>query len=320
MPVLSIILPVFNREKYIRDTLKSLIKQSFTDFELIIIDNASTDNTVSIISEFNDNRICLIKNTENMGIPYARNQGLKIAEGNFIAPFDSDDIALPDKFKKQIDFLQNNPDYGMIGTWVKLIDENGNSINKHWKLKSKPDRIPAKLLFRNFFAQPSVVIRKEAIPLQGYHTSFNIGEDYMMWIEISDKYKTYNIPEYLVLCRIHNSNSSSENKQKLLEYDYKIYLFLFNRLQIEINENNFKLIENIKNNLKISSINLLIEIELFLLTILKKNLSLNIYNHKQLKKEVLNRWFKVCFKARSININFLKVFIKSPLTRLCVNL
>ena len=319
IPGLSIIMPVFNREKYIEETVLSLLAQSFDDFELIIIDDGSTDNSLRIINSFHDPRIKIIENHQNKGIVYSRNAGLKIAKGNFIAPFDSDDIALPDKFEKQIKFLNENPDFGMVVSWVKLIDSKGNPLRKKWKLDADPESIPANLLFRNYFAQPAVVIRKQAVPKGGYKTGYDVGEDYRMWVDIAKKYKTYNLPEYLVYCRQHNDNVSYGSKTKNTKYEHLIYSYLFNRLEIKVDDNVLNSILLIKNDMAIKKKEELSAIENLLVLILKQNKKLNVYNQKQLIKVVSNRWLKVCLKSKYLHFNMLALFLTSKLSPVRIN-
>ncbi len=318
-PELSIIIPVFNREKYIEETVLSLLAQSFDDFELIIIDDGSTDNSLRIINSFRDPRIKIIENYQNKGIVYSRNAGLKLAKGNFIAPFDSDDIALPDKFEKQIKFLKENPDFGMVGSWVKLIDSKGKPLKKRWKLNAAPESIPANLLFRNYFAQPAVVIRKEAIPKGGYKTGFDVGEDYRMWVDIVKMYKAYNLPEYLVCCRQHDENISYGNEMKNIKYERLIYSYLFNQLKITVDDKVLNSILLIKNDNTIKKKEQLSAIEDLLILILEQNNKLAVYNQKQLNKVVLNRWLKVCLKSKPLRFKLLTVFLTSKLSPVRIN-
>ena len=161
IPTLSIVMPVYNTEKFVKKTIESLLNQTYKDFELIVIDDGSTDNSIEIIKKFADNRIKIFSNDSNKGIVYSRNRGNAEALGRFIAPFDSDDIALPDKFEKQISFLEQHPEFGMLGSWAKLIDENDKFLNVNWKLSAKAESIPAILLFRAYFIQSAVVFRRE---------------------------------------------------------------------------------------------------------------------------------------------------------------
>ncbi len=315
MPELSIIMPLYNTEMYVAQAIQSLLSQTYTDFELIIVDDGSTDKSLEIVKSFKDSRIKIMRNQQNQGIVFSRNRGLKEAVGEYIAPFDSDDIAMPDKFRKQIDFLKTHPDFGLIGSWIKMIDENGKFIKKKWRLFAKPEEIPAQLLFRNYFAQSSVVIRREALPVSGYENGFSFGEDYRMWIDIAKKYKMWNYPECLLLYRVHSKNTTSININNIEKHEKMIFEYSFKFLNIEIDENSASILQLINNEEKIMQIYKLKEIEKFLILVLSRNADLNIYDQKQLQKVVVKRWLKVCFKERNMILKFPIRIISSPLNR-----
>ena len=146
-PTLSIIMPVYNAEAYLHEAVKSILAQSFTDFELIIVEDGSTDNSLEIIEGFSDSRIHVLYNDGNQGIVYSRNRGNAASRGRYIGPFDADDIAEKDKFKKQLRFLECNPDYGMIGSWAHLVDHEGRMMHEKWKVNA-PSRLlkPLKII------------------------------------------------------------------------------------------------------------------------------------------------------------------------------
>ena len=120
-PKVSVIMPVYNREKYIASSVQSVLNQSFTDFEFIIIDDGSTDSTYKLIKKFNDKRIIIIRKFENNGNYSARNEGMKIAVGKYICVMDSDDVAIPNRIQKQFNFMEKNNIYGICGGYAKVI-------------------------------------------------------------------------------------------------------------------------------------------------------------------------------------------------------
>lgn len=313
MPELSIIMPLYNTEKYVGQAVQSLLSQSYTDFELIIVDDASTDGSFDVVKSLKDNRIKILTNDRNHGIVFSRNRGLIDAVGRFIAPFDSDDIALPDKFMKQIRFLKDHPEYGMLGSWIRMIDEKGNLLKKGWSLKASPEQIPSQLLFRNYFAQLSVVIRREAIPQGGYVEGYNMAEDYRMWIEVARNFKVWNYPEYLVYYRIHPGSVTDGNTERLNQYESKVFEYSFKFLDIQIDQNHASLLHLINNDDNILEIGKLKQIEEFLLLILNKNAIRRVYDQDQLIKVVLNRWIKACYKSRGMNVKTVNQFLTSPL-------
>lgn len=296
-PTLSIIMPVYNAAPYLRQAVDSLLAQTFTDYELIIVEDGSTDISRDIISGFNDSRIQVFYNDGNRGIVFSRNRGMANAKGRYMAPFDADDIAEKFKYEKQLRFLERNPDYGMIGSWAHLIDHEGNLMNEKWKVNAPPRRIPAIQLFRNYFVQSSVVIRREAIPEGGYKKGFDGVEDYQMWIEVALRWKVWNYPEYLVQYRIHDQGISLRESERIQGNDNLIYKTLYKDLNINLTEHQCKLLHIIRKRNTINNIKTLTDIERLLLLILRQNQKLRIYNHRELKKVAWNRWLKSCYFA-----------------------
>lgn len=131
-PMISVILPVYNSEKYIEKTIRSVLNQTYEDFELLIIDDIPTDNTMSIVDSIHDDRIRIICNGENKGIAYSRNRGIECCKGKYIALMDYDDIALENRFEKQVAFLEDNPDVDVVGGRIRQIDEDDNFISEVW--------------------------------------------------------------------------------------------------------------------------------------------------------------------------------------------
>ena len=230
-PTISVIMPVYNAERFLKQAVESILNQTFDDFEFLIIDDNSSDNTREIIRSYKDNRIKLITNPVRVGFTNSLNQGLKIAQGEYIARMDSDDISEPDRFLKQINFLKNNPDIGVCGSWIKVIDENNNILQKS-KLPLTHKLIVWNLFFNDCIAHPSVIFRRHimGIPIL-YNPQFETAEDYELWIRMSKITKIENIPEYLLKYRIHGKNISA-NRNKILNYDYiireKAIEYLFN--------------------------------------------------------------------------------------------
>lgn len=130
MPEISVVLSVYNDAKYVGVAIESVLAQTFTDFELIIIDDASTDESLSIARDFADERIRIVENEENLGLTKSLNKGISLAQGKYIARMDSDDICLPTRFEKQVAYLDAHPDVGVCGGWVELIGEQagGKSV------------------------------------------------------------------------------------------------------------------------------------------------------------------------------------------------
>lgn len=207
------IMPAYNAEKYIGEAIESILCQTFKKFELIIINDGSTDNTDAIITGYTDPRIVYIINDHNFGLPISRNIGLQGARGEYIGWIDSDDLSLPKRIEKQIQLLDSNPTIGLCGTWVETIGEIPNRI---WKYPSSSDLIKSSLLFHNLFATSSVMMRKQCIRQlgQGFDLTFPIAADYELWERISRQWEVTNIEEVLTYYRIHESQISLTAKDR----------------------------------------------------------------------------------------------------------
>lgn len=306
-------MPVYNADRFIYKAISSLLGQTFRDFELIVVNDGSTDRSMEFVNSVNDARIKVLTNEQNKGIVYSRNRGNEAARGRYIAPFDADDIARKDKFEKQIDFLEKHPDFGMIGSWALLIDEHDQLLKKKWKVNAPPERIPAIQLFRNYFIQSAVVMRREAVPPGNYTKGFDVVEDYKMWFEISQQYKVWNYPDYLLKYRVHNQSITQRQKSEMNARDAKVYNFIYDSLGLDLTERQKSLLLTIKSSEKIDNTDLLSEIEEFLLFILSKRDTMSNYEYTELCRVVYNRWLKACYKAGYHKPQVIRKFLTSRL-------
>jgi len=224
-PKISIITSTFNDSPYIRATIKSVLDQSFKNWEYIIINDASTDNTEKIIKEFSkkDNRIRYYRNKNNQGQTINSNKGLLLVKGEYIARIDGDDIWVDkNKLKKQFLFLEKNSDYGLVGTFAKTINEKGEIIGA-LKYPSRDSEIRKYILIENCFIHSSVLIRRSIINgIGGYNSKIISGQDYELWLNLGCKSKFYNISEYLTQYRINPKGMTSSNYNLQLKETFMI--------------------------------------------------------------------------------------------------
>lgn len=216
-PILTVFTPTYNLEPYIEETINSILNQTQTDFEYLIVDDGSSDRTVEIIKSIKDSRIRLIQNSSNKGISYNRNIAIEEAKGKYLAMIDGDDLALPKRFKKQIDFLENNREYGIIGTGVININSLGQELNQEIVYNIPDDQIPSRMLFNNYIATSSVMLRTEIIGSIRFKKDFLVGEDYEVWLQIIRKCKIGHIREPLTKYRIHDNSISIKKKQLMFD-------------------------------------------------------------------------------------------------------
>ena len=226
IPKISVLMPVYNCELYIKEAIDSILNQTFADFEFLIIDDASSDDTIEIIKSYKDSRIKLIEKAENSGISNSLNLGLSIAKGKYIARMDGDDISLSERFAKQVAFLDANPDVVLCGSALKVI-----GTDKIICYPEHHDSIKLNLLKHNCIIHPSVMLRKCVLDEHCliYDLKKEPAEDYDLWVRLCSISKLYNLQEVLIYYRIHDSqvshmrnkqqiNSSIETKINLLYY------------------------------------------------------------------------------------------------------
>lgn len=209
MPKISVILPIYNAEDFITDSINSILNQSFRDFELILIDDASSDRTPQLLTRISDPRIRRVRHDENRGLIASLNEGLQFARGSFIARMDHDDIALPDRFSQQLNFLELHQSIGVIGTGYRLIDSAG-LVGLTYRPPKTHEEINWAMSFLCPLAHPTVMVRREIlISNGGYSESAAFAEDYDLWERLSYKVKFANLPEPLMLLRKHGRNMTN---------------------------------------------------------------------------------------------------------------
>ena len=222
-PIVSVILPVYNGEKHIYEAINSILCQSFTDFELIIINDASTDNTENIINSFHDKRIKYIKNEFNLKISSTLNKAIELANGKYIARMDADDVSLSTRLEKQIKILDQNPDIDIVNIRYNLMSEDGTNYRKY-KYNISPDTDTLKYLIYidTFICHPGVMIRSELYKQFKYKTdkdTYNV-EDCDLWIRmISNGAKCYTIKEALLNYRINNKSVTHTTEGKEIQIE-----------------------------------------------------------------------------------------------------
>ncbi len=224
MPKVSIIIPTYNREQFIGQAILSVLEQSFTDFEIIVVDDGSTDNTKNVIETFDDPRVQYYYQ-ENKGRSVARNYALLLAKGKYITFLDSDDLYLSNKLELQVNYLDLHSDISMIYTSANCIDENGNFLQHKyeastsgWIYKDIAFFIPVTITL------PTVMVRREVFDSAGYFDEkMHRFEDTDMWRRISKFYRIMAIPIYTCNLRTHKDNHLINQDPKVIESSLRYY-------------------------------------------------------------------------------------------------
>ena len=228
--LISVLMPVYNtKEEYLRTSIESILNQTFTDFEFIIVNDGSTNNAEEVILSYKDNRIKYVKQ-ENQGIVGALNNAWSKASGKYIARMDSDDIAYPERFAKQVNFLEENPEYSLVGSWAKIIPSK-NIIKLPQDIKIMD------LLADCMFIHPSIMFNKadfEKFNIQ-YETGFEYAEDYCLYANAVKHLKMTNLQEVLLDYRVYPENSSSKNRNVRIRSSFKVQDLILENLSNDKN-------------------------------------------------------------------------------------
>ena len=220
--LISVVMPVFNSAEFLKESVESILNQTFKDFELICVYDKSKDDSLSILEAYaqNDSRVKIIVNEEKKGLPYALNLGLKAAKGKYIARMDADDIALPKRFEIQYKFLEKHNDIGGCGTFIKKI---GNTRRRVF-LPIKSDDIKVRLMFNCCIMHPTAMFRASLIQKYNlfYNEDYKVCEDFEFWIRFLSVAEFVNIPRVLLLYRVNNESISENQKILIEELNYKL--------------------------------------------------------------------------------------------------
>ncbi len=203
-PLLSVLMPVYNCAPFLQESVSSVLNQDFRDFELILVNDGSTDTSAEVLSAFSDSRIRIVTHPENRGLIPALLTGLAQCRGRFIARMDCDDYCLPQRFSTQLNFLQQHPEVGVCGSAMQLFPKKGK-----WLYPETHEEIKAQLLFSCCMGHPSVMMRREVFDTHTYDMRYLYAEDYGLWFELAPHTRLHNLPEVLINYRIHPQQISS---------------------------------------------------------------------------------------------------------------
>lgn len=240
-PKISVLMPAYNAEKYIAEAIESILNQTFNDFEFIIVDDASTDQTQKIIERYKkkDKRIIYIKNKLNQGVCKSLNIGIERAKGRYVVRMDADDWSFPNRLKLQYDFMEKNPSIGISGGTMEVCDENMKLINNR-SYQLSDSQIRKKIFLYSPFSHPSTIWRKEIMIKAGkYDERFDKAEDYDLYFRVGLISEFANLKNTLIRYRTSQNSASFKNSHRhelltlyarikaVMEYRYHMTLFEF---------------------------------------------------------------------------------------------
>lgn len=289
-PLVSIVMSVYNGEKYLKEAIESILNQTYTNFEFIIINDGSSDRSLQKIKNYQkkDKRILLINNHENKGLIYSLNKGFKVSKGKYIARMDADDISEKTRIWEQVNFLEKNKEISLCSTYIKMFKSNFKFFSKKFKTEIDSENIKVKLLFKNYIAHPTIMIRKKIV--ESYKLRYNLDdrgmEDYAMWLYLSKVEKIATIPKYLLKYRFLGTSISSKALQEIDEHKKRLKNIFIRELKKKYADLTEK------------------DIEIHTEIALNNNLKVFYYSVTE-KEEYLKKLLRIIEKDKSYNSNLL---------------
>lgn len=323
-PLVTVFIPVYNAELYIGECLESIIYQDYKNIEILIINDGSTDASVDIIKKFDDNRIRILNNTENMGLPYTRNRGLLEAKGKYLMLIDSDDICFRDRIEKQVEFMEKNTEVDVVSSRVRKFPVSNirnllTFIRDIFSHDLGVDYVKIMLLFNNCIMNPAAMIRMSSIKDINlkYDEKCFIAQDYKLWCDISKYGKIYIMKDRLIKYRVGHMSITKKTTEERKKERYDVIVYIKNNLldfyefDLSSDEKNiynyFFSEELLDNNIEEIFID---KLSLVLHKIVVNNNVKNIFDKKMFINIINNRIINRILKSRLTLLNKIKYITK----------
>lgn len=309
-PKVSVLMSVYNGKDYLKEAIDSILGQTFTDFEFIIVNDGSTDSTREILDSYSDERIVVVNNESNLGLPASLNEGIRIARGDYIIRMDADDISLPDRIKVQFEFMESNPDIDVCGTPVNVF----GALKRRWYPPTNHEDIVARFLFESNLYHPTVIIRRDLITCEEfYNLEYIYAQDYDLWVRLMIKGATFaNIKTPLVLYRTYNNQKNKTSAKK--NYARDIRVKYIKELGVDIVEKKIEVHELLLGGFAKNEDDFDKVIE-WMEELVSCNEKSGLINKEALEKELLNRWFYFCSRSSRFGLCSWHIFNRSYLAK-----
>jgi glycosyltransferase involved in cell wall biosynthesis len=309
--LITVIMPVYNGRQYVAEAILSILNQTYTNFEFLIIDDGSSDNSAQIIKGFNDSRIIYIKNDTNKGLIYTLNKGIRLSRGFFIARMDADDVSVANRFEKQILEFEKDENLVVCGSFIKTFGNGTEQYISHMPVTNA--QILASIFFTCPFAHPSVMIKKEALLQleEAYREDYKHSEDYDLWSRLVFIGNSINIPEFLLNYRIHDKQVSSVFEDHKYQSVSKIQSNLLNEINITPSKQESEFMLNLFKGISKQDKHYLFSGVEFL-NKLHSRFKIKYPNYlEEQSKALISRWFKICGNS-GMGLQNIKLAFKLP--------
>jgi len=333
VPKVTVLMPVYNGAKYIRNAMQSILTQSFHDFDFLIILEPSTDKSQEIIKSFHDPRIILVQNTKKIGLSGVLNQGLDLARGEYIARMDCDDIALPHRLWEQVKYLDNHRDVGICGTWALYLFAHTTSRTSSRRMMRRVlsllnlfeldvfrtpqtyEEIKNFALFNPPFIHPTVMMRANCMRKFDLHyaTNLQFAEDYDFWRRVMDHCKGMNLRKYLLYYRLHVSQFSTTFKQQQHEGASYVRSQAIQKLAITPTPEEMRIHNLISDPMTTISTDNLLAASKWLYKLQIANLKVQYYPEPYFSQLLAEKWARVCGHTTAPFPRVWRIFWKAPI-------
>ena len=312
-PLVTVLMPVYNAGRALSDAVNSILGQSFRDFELLIIDDGSTDGSADVIKNLSDSRIRLLQNDKRLKLSGALNRGFSEARGEFIARMDADDISRPKRFEMQVSYMREHPAVGIVGAWVRRFGAGTHRVEKY---PVGPKRIQAYTLFYTPFAHPTVMFRRAWFDKHTlrYDGSYNPTEDFDLWERALHHFPGDNLPKVLLDYRMHTSSMTGAG---WTEMDYQAGRVLarpLERLGVRSDSETVQFHRQVARVQIERTPHALEKAESWLKALGQANQKNQIFDHLAFRDVIHGVWLKQCVRCAEAGLWAVRRYAQSPLT------
>lgn len=316
-PLVSVLMPCFNVEKYVEESLNSILNQTYKNLEIIAINDCSSDETGTILKQMakKDSRIKVIDNEENLKLIKTLNKGITLCSGEYIARMDADDIALPTRIEKEVIFLEEHKDHDIVSTlFYAFPSENPDKKSLHHN-PIHHEELCAYMLFKSGICHPAVMIRKRVFTELGLHfgAEYLHVEDYALWSQAIYLTKLANVDEGLLLYRVHKQQISTMHENLQIENKKKVFKIHCKHLGLPQTDEFLNIYASVAECIPyVSSPEYLDECEKFMLSLIQINQKQPFCDNVYLKQLLSIHWLRLCANSQ-LGFKVLKVLKSSPL-------
>jgi len=313
-PKVTVLMPVFNGEQYLREALQSILSQTFGDFEFLIIDDGSTDRSVEIIHSYHDPRIHLVRNEKNRGVIAALNRGIELAHGEYVARMDCDDISLPQRLHRQVAFMDTHPEIGVCGTWFRRFGGPDPVVDRP---PTDPDKIRCGHFFNSRLGHPTVMMRTHVFRQHAlyFDKSYPHAEDFELWVRTLAFFDIANIGEVLLLYRVHGGQVSERFTAEMMESSGRVRKAQLARLGLRVTDRELEFHQSVCTSRFTASVSFMEAADAWLCRIKESNDALKTYPEPAFSEVLLERWFSLCYRTVEKGLRMPWLFLNPKLLK-----